>query len=83
MFLETIFVPPDESKLVYRWFNGFDWAGLNAQTLPSPLKRHVSWPSNIIDTFFKLTARTGVKKKKKKEKTTRTPELDLRFIRFT
>ncbi|XP_061135072.1 cGMP-dependent protein kinase 2 isoform X1 [Syngnathus typhle] len=28
----------------HRWFNGFDWARLKAQTLPSPLKRHVSGP---------------------------------------
>ncbi|XP_077416531.1 cGMP-dependent protein kinase 2 isoform X1 [Vanacampus margaritifer] len=28
----------------HRWFNGFDWAGLKARTLASPLKRHVSGP---------------------------------------
>ncbi|MEQ2166673.1 hypothetical protein GOODEAATRI_030720, partial [Goodea atripinnis] len=28
--------------LTGRWFNGFNWEGLKARTLPSPLKREVS-----------------------------------------
>ncbi|XP_061622880.1 cGMP-dependent protein kinase 2 isoform X1 [Phyllopteryx taeniolatus] len=28
----------------HRWFNGFNWVGLKAQTLTSPLKTHVSGP---------------------------------------
>nr|XP_057927791.1 cGMP-dependent protein kinase 2 isoform X3 [Doryrhamphus excisus] len=30
----------------HRWFNGFNWAGLKARTLPSPLKRNVSGPTD-------------------------------------
>ncbi|XP_057688876.1 cGMP-dependent protein kinase 2 isoform X1 [Corythoichthys intestinalis] len=28
----------------HRWFSGFNWAGLKARTLASPIKRHVSGP---------------------------------------
>lgn len=32
---------------VWRWFNGFNWEGLKARTLPSPLKREVSGDINL------------------------------------
>ncbi|XP_031726407.1 cGMP-dependent protein kinase 2 [Anarrhichthys ocellatus] len=30
----------------HRWFNGFNWDGLKAMTLPSPLKRELTGPSD-------------------------------------
>ncbi|MEQ2229616.1 cGMP-dependent protein kinase 2, partial [Ilyodon furcidens] len=31
----------------HRWFNGFNWEGLKARTLPSPLKRELSGPTDF------------------------------------
>uniref|UniRef100_A0AAX7UVS0 cGMP-dependent protein kinase n=1 Tax=Astatotilapia calliptera TaxID=8154 RepID=A0AAX7UVS0_ASTCA len=30
----------------HRWFNGFNWEGLKARTLPSPLKRELTGPTD-------------------------------------
>ncbi|XP_061586654.1 cGMP-dependent protein kinase 2 isoform X2 [Cololabis saira] len=30
----------------HRWFNGFNWEGLKARTIPSPLKRDVTGPTD-------------------------------------
>ncbi|KAM7415612.1 hypothetical protein PAMA_017912 [Pampus argenteus] len=30
----------------HRWFNGFNWEGLKARTLPSPLKRELTGPAD-------------------------------------
>lgn len=40
---------------VWRWFNGFNWEGLKARSLPSPLKRAVSqtWMHRLVDLMLR------------------------------
>lgn len=43
-------------SFIWRWFNGFNWEGLKARSLPSPLKRAVShtWMHPYMHTSVKV-----------------------------
>uniref|UniRef100_A0A2K6F8R4 AGC-kinase C-terminal domain-containing protein n=1 Tax=Propithecus coquereli TaxID=379532 RepID=A0A2K6F8R4_PROCO len=42
--------PEDLIRRLCRWLNGFNWEGLKARSLPSPLRRELSGP--IDHSYF-------------------------------